>query len=251
MNRLFNPQGIREAPCFDRRVRSLQRHTNIDSLADFDYRSSLPLTKDAFPTTKSTDTYRTDLMNLSMTPDEELNKAVYRETLRNSIAATSRRNKNVRSHYGPLYYKRQYCNEELAEMLADRMDTLAYIGVEGYKGPNVKEQPSCTKTQSQLRAISAGQTSRVAELPGFTRKPYLASKPSYISPGTERTYVHAFREKKEVECFHTGVFKYNSVTNEHQWSCCGSSIQGDPGCMKRVKHPNKINYGLTFNRICN
>ena len=108
MNRIFNPQGIREAPCFDRRERSLQRHTNIENLSDFDYRSPLPLTKDVFPTTKSTDTYRTDLMNLSMTPDESLNKAVYHETLRSSIASTSKRNRNIRSHYGPSYYRRGY-----------------------------------------------------------------------------------------------------------------------------------------------
>ncbi|EET00939.1 Hypothetical protein GL50581_1819 [Giardia duodenalis ATCC 50581] len=251
MNRIFNPQGIREAPCFDRRERSLQRHTNIENLSDFDYRSPLPLTKDAFPTTKSTDTYRTDLMNLSMTPDESLNKAVYHETLRSSIASTSKRNRNVRSHYGPSYYRRGYYNEELAEMLVDRMDTLAYIGAEGYKGPNVREQPSYTKTRSQLRAISAGQASRVPELPGFTRKPYTSTKPSYISPGTEKTYVHAFREQTEIKYFHTGVFKCNPVTNEQQWSCCGSSTQGDPGCMKRVSRPNKVNYELTFNRICN
>ncbi|EFO64656.1 Hypothetical protein GLP15_1522 [Giardia lamblia P15] len=190
-------------------------------------------------------------MNLSMTPDEELNKAIYHETLRNSLASTSRRNRNVRSHYGPSYYRRGYYNEELAEMLVDRMDTLAYIGAEGYKGPNIQKQPSCTRTQSQLRTSSTGQTSRMVELPGFTRKPYVSNKPSYISPGTEKTHVHAFREKMEVERFHTGVFKCNPVTNERQWSCCGSSVHGDPGCMKRVSYPNKIDYGLTFNRICN
>lgn len=251
MNSIFNPQGIREAPCFDRRERSLQRHTTIDSLADFDYRSPLPLTKDGFPTTKSTDTYRTDLMNLSMTPDEVLNKVIYHETLRNSLANTSRRNRNVRSHYGPSYYRRGYYNEELAEMLVDRMDTLAYIGAEGYKGPSVREQPSCTKTRSQLRSSSTGQSSQMVELPGFARKPYISSKPSYISPGTKKMHVHAFREKTEVERFHTGVFKCNPVTSEQQWSCCGSSVHGDPGCMKRVSYPNKVNYGLTFNRICN
>ncbi|TNJ29922.1 hypothetical protein GMRT_15874 [Giardia muris] len=234
--RSFNTQGTREAPCFDRRMRSLQRKTGLPNVGDYDYRYPSVIEKDFYPTTLSESPLGLGSMNLSIVDEPHVRTEAYNRTLKASLDATRRHNQTARSHYGPSYYRRGYYNRELAELMRDEAGTLGYIGAEGYTLP----APS----------LALNTTKKAEVIPGYDNFDPLPSlpgmpKPAPLAPGTYSTMTHQFREQRRIERYHTGTYQHNPIDGCMQWSCCGRFAKDDPGCTRRVSYPNRTNYELT------
>lgn len=234
--RSFNTQGTREAPCFDRRVRSLQRNTGLPSVGDYDYRYPNVIEKDFYPTTLSESPLGPASMNLSIVEEPHARTEAYNRTLKASLDATRRHNQTARSHYGPSYYRRGYYNSEVAALLRDESGTLGYIGAEGYTLPTSRSTLNMVKKPEVIPGYD--NFDPLPALPGMPT-------PTPLAPGTYNTVTYRFREQRKIERYHTGIYQYSAIDGCMQWSCCGRFDKDDPGCTRRVLYPNRTNYELT------